>query len=316
MRFSIIVPIYKVEKYIQKCISTLIGQTYPDIEIILVDDGSPDRCPQICDEYAKLDNRIIVIHKQNGGLSDARNAGLEIASGDYVIFVDSDDYINSDTCERLLKYAETNCDILIGDAIVEGASIEMSHIQPTMKIYSGIEYLNEAFHADKAPMAAWLNIYKRNFLVENGLRFKCGILHEDEQFTPRALFLATSVIVTGVNFYHYFIRENSITTKKDKRKNKIATKMLERLIEISKQNNLNWIEFFNFDNFKKFLIILKIFDLAHKIERVILYIILQLPRKSRQLILYIVYFRKNLFNFRKIRKYYICRKIFLLSKIS
>lgn len=219
MRFSIIVPIYKVEKYIQKCISTLIGQTYPDIEIILVDDGSPDRCPQICDEYAKLDNRIIVIHKQNGGLSDARNAGLEIASGDYVIFVDSDDYINSDTCERLLKYAETNCDILIGDATVEGASIEMTHIQPTMKIYSGIEYLNEAFHADKAPMAAWLNIYKRSFLVENGLRFKRGILHEDEQFTPRALLLASSVIITGVNFYHYFIRDNSITTKKDKRKN-------------------------------------------------------------------------------------------------
>ena len=219
MRFSIIVPIYNVENYIRKCISTLIGQTYPDIEIILVDDGSPDSCPQICDEYAELDNRIIVIHKQNGGLSDARNAGLEIASGDYVIFVDSDDFIDSDTCERLLQYAETNSDILIGDATVEGASIQMDHIHPSMKIYSGLEYLNEAFHADKAPMAAWLNIYKRSFLVENGLRFKCGILHEDEQFTPRALLLATSVIVTGVNFYHYFVRDNSITTKKDKRKN-------------------------------------------------------------------------------------------------
>lgn len=232
MRFSIIVPIYKVEKYIHKCISTLIGQTYSDIEIILIDDGSPDRCPKICDEYAKLDNRIIVIHKQNGGLSDARNAGLEIATGDYVIFVDSDDYINSDTCERLLKYAETNCDVLIGDATVEGANIEMAHIQPTMKVYSGIEYLNEAFHADKAPMAAWLNIYKRSFLVENGLRFKQGILHEDEQFTPRILLLATSVIVTGVNFYHYFIRENSITTKGDKRKN--ATDLYNTCCELEK----------------------------------------------------------------------------------
>lgn len=219
MRFSIIVPVYKVEKYIHKCVSTLIRQTYSDIEIILVDDGSPDSCPQICDAYAQSDDRIKVIHKANGGLSDARNAGLEIASGDYIIFVDSDDYIELDTCERLLNYAVTNSDILIADATVEGAYKELLHITPSHEVISGMEYLKRAFSAGRAPMVAWVNIYKRSFLEGNSLRFKCGILHEDEQFTPRALLRAESVIVTGINFYHYVIRDNSITTQNDKRRN-------------------------------------------------------------------------------------------------
>ena len=92
VRFSVIVPIYKVEKYLYECIDSVINQTFRNIEIILVDDGSPDGCPQICDAYAQKDNRITVIHKQNGGLSSARNAGLQAAKGDYVIFLDSDDY--------------------------------------------------------------------------------------------------------------------------------------------------------------------------------------------------------------------------------
>ena len=106
MLFSIIVPIYKVEPYIERCVKSLCGQTYGDVEIILVDDESPDNCPHLCDEYAASDARIKVVHKKNGGLSDARNAGLKIATGDYVIFVDSDDYIEENTCEKLLPFAE------------------------------------------------------------------------------------------------------------------------------------------------------------------------------------------------------------------
>ena len=108
IKISIIVPVYKVEDYLSRCIDSLINQTYQNLEIILVDDGSPDRCGEICDEYAKFDERIKVIHKPNGGLSDARNKGLDIATGDFIIFVDSDDWIDVKTCEIVLDNAIKN----------------------------------------------------------------------------------------------------------------------------------------------------------------------------------------------------------------
>ena len=111
-KISVIVPIYKTEQFLSKCIDSIINQTYKNLEIILVDDGSPDNCPKICDEYAKRDNRIKVIHKENGGLSSARNAGIEIATGDFSAFVDSDDWIDSDMYESLVKLSdEYNADI-------------------------------------------------------------------------------------------------------------------------------------------------------------------------------------------------------------
>lgn len=221
MLFSIIVPVYKVELYLKKCVQSLLNQTYRDVEIILVDDGSPDGCPAMCDEYAKADQRVKVIHKENGGLSDARNTGIEVATGDYIMFVDSDDFISLNACEKLANYAHKGYDILIADATVEGATLDLSHIQAQSEVMSGPIYLKRAFSEQKAAMAAWLNIYRRGFLKDHKISFKCGILHEDEEFTPRALLKAETVIVTGVQFYHYIIRENSITTQKDKRKNLI-----------------------------------------------------------------------------------------------
>lgn len=110
---SVIIPIYKVEDYLDECVQSVIHQTYKNLEIILVNDGSPDKCPQICDEYAKLDNRIIVIHKKNGGLSDARNAGLKQATGDFISFVDSDDFIDTTMYEKMLEYQqESDADIV------------------------------------------------------------------------------------------------------------------------------------------------------------------------------------------------------------
>src|SRR5699024_8305216 len=102
-KISIIVPVYKVENELDRCVQSLMKQTYKNIEIILVDDGSPDQCPKLCEQYAKEDERIRVIHKKNGGLSDARNAGLNLARGEYVLYVDSDDYIEVDSCERLIN---------------------------------------------------------------------------------------------------------------------------------------------------------------------------------------------------------------------
>lgn len=113
-KVSIIVPIYNVQKYIYKCIDSILSQTYKNLEIILVDDGSPDNCGKICDEYASKDNRIIVVHTKNGGLSAARNVGLNKSTGNFIIFVDSDDYLENSAIEDCLNYIKTNnCDILI-----------------------------------------------------------------------------------------------------------------------------------------------------------------------------------------------------------
>lgn len=186
--FSIIVPVYKVETYLDKCVRSLTNQTEKNLEILLVDDGSPDNCPAMCDAYALEDPRIRVIHKKNGGLSDARNAGIAAASGKYLIFVDSDDTIEEDTCQRLLPFTEGNYDIIIGDGKCLGADKYLSHGY-TAQCLSGQEYLHLAFQSRPMPMTAWLYIYSRSFLTENHLQFKYGIAHEDEEFTPRAFLL-------------------------------------------------------------------------------------------------------------------------------
>lgn len=134
--------------------------------------------------------------------------------------MDSDDYIESDTCQKLLSFTIENPDIIIGDAIVEGGVNRLKHIEYKGHI-DGNTYLFKAMKARRAPMAAWLNIYNRSFLIKNGLKFKYGILHEDEEFTPRVLLCAKKIALSGVNFYHYIIREDSITTKNNKKKNLI-----------------------------------------------------------------------------------------------
>ena len=224
-KVSIVVPIYKVEKEIDRCVGSLINQSLQDIEIILVDDGSPDDCPQICDGYAKQDNRIKVIHKKNGGLSDARNAGLLNAKGRYVLFVDSGDYIINNACEVLyLNASKDNLDIVIADAFRIESSKE-SHIshasQSSDRVTSGADFLKEQLKYGTMHMAVWLNLYNREFLIKNDLKFKVGILHEDEQWTPRVFLKAEKVKYINFPFYYYIIRDTSITNNKDKTKNGI-----------------------------------------------------------------------------------------------
>ena len=221
MLFSIIVPVYNVEDYLSRCVESLINQTYKDIEIILVDDGSLDNSPSLCDAYAKIDSRIKVIHKKNGGLSDARNCGLECAQGEYILFVDSDDYIELNTCEKFSEFTTLNVDIIAGDALLTGLQTGLFEFSQVVegKICSGVNFLRICLRENKAIMAVWLNVYKKEFLDKNNLRFKYGILHEDEQFTPRAFLAANTVFYNNYPFYNYVIRENSITTKNDLRKN-------------------------------------------------------------------------------------------------
>lgn len=217
-KFTFVIPVYKVEQYLDRCIQSVLGQTYANIEVILVDDGSPDACPKMCDTYALQDSRIKVIHKENGGLSDARNAGVCAAGGEYIIFLDSDDYVTVDACDKLAAFTENHCDILVCDGECDGAEMMLQHPFET-GICSGEAFLKTAFQHRAMPMAAVLYVYKRSFLIENDLRFKKGILHEDEQFTPRAFLKAKTVVNTYISFYRYVLREDSITTARDLRKN-------------------------------------------------------------------------------------------------
>lgn len=230
---SIVVPVYKVEDVLDRCVRSLINQTYSDIEIILVDDGSPDNCPAMCDEYARKDSRIKVIHKENGGLSDARNAGLLKATGEYILFVDSDDYIELNTCERFVQAVSRHKpELVVGNAIrIENHhNKEMRHSLNTHgDTISGKEFLKHELKKGTMYMAAWMNLYKRDFLIQNKLFFKVGLLHEDEQFTPRVFLRAGQVVGTDITFYYYVIREGSIT------KNKNIVKNAEHIFQTCKE---------------------------------------------------------------------------------
>lgn len=222
-KVSIIVPIYNVEQYLTRCVDSILNQTLKDIEIVLVDDDSPDKCPQICDNYSKQDKRIKVIHKKNGGLSDARNAGLRKSCGEYILFVDSDDYIDHEACKLLYEKANKDeLDIVIGDAIIKEDNQEkgMEHSNVSLnKILDGPTFLKEQLKYEGMHMAVWLNLYKRDFLLSSSLFFKKGIYHEDEQWTPRVFLKAKKIKYINFPFYYYIIRNNSITNNKDKTKN-------------------------------------------------------------------------------------------------
>lgn len=223
--FSIIVPIYKVEAYLSKCIESVLVQDEL-YELILVDDGSPDKSGEIADEYAKNNSNIIVIHKPNGGLSDARNYGLDRAEGEYIIFLDSDDFLEKFALRNIQKkmISMPGADIYYADIIrtadgETGYKLRKRNLIPD-KYYLGEDAINaELKGANKYMAMAQCGIYNREYLENNGFRFKKGILHEDEEWSPRVELKAKKIVYTGIAFYMYLYREDSITTTPFKKKN-------------------------------------------------------------------------------------------------
>jgi len=220
MKISIVVPVYNVENELSRCIDSLINQTFKNIEIILVDDGSTDSSPLICDEYSKKDNRIIVVHKSNGGLSDARNVGIEKSSGEYFLLIDSDDYIDVDSCERFEEIiCATNADIIVSNAIQEREDgieyMEHTNLKEKM-IYSSYEYITLAIKAREWFAPACFNCYKKQLFEHNGLKYRIGMLHEDMEMLPRVFMSAKSISYLDKNFYHYIVRKNSIMSNSKK----------------------------------------------------------------------------------------------------
>ena len=208
---SVIVPIYNVEEYLPNCIESILRQTYKHLEIVLVDDGSPDRCGEICEEYAKKDDRIRVIHKENGGLSDARNKGMSIATGKYFTFIDSDDYISEDYVEYLYKLLkEHDADISVCDLIMTSSmkETEQKDSKSVFK-YSVDEALEAMLYAKVFSTSADAKLYKRELF--EGVEYPIGKYMED-LFTTYRLICKSKRIVCGKRVcYYYYHREGSIT---------------------------------------------------------------------------------------------------------
>ena len=207
---SVIVPIYKVEKYLCECVDSIISQTYTNLEIILVDDGSPDKCPEICDEYVKQDNRVKVIHKQNGGLSDARNVGIEIAQGEYLSFVDSDDVIHHEMIEVLMQPLLENKEMKMAacQCLCFTDGDEIDAIQKIMPIEI-IDYCS--FFNKRLWVTSWGKVYRSELF--NGIKFPVGRIHEDEFTTYKICYEAKKVAYTESQLLFYRLRKGSITER-------------------------------------------------------------------------------------------------------
>ena len=208
---SVIVPVYRAEAFLRKCTDSILQQTYTDLEIILVDDGSPDNCPAMCDAWAERDSRIKVIHKQNGGLSDARNAGLAIATGEYIAFVDSDDWVSKHYIKTLYEAASSvDADICECEIIRTGGEAPQEETPlPTKPVCYETEKAVEMLIGDMVlHQYVWNKIYRSTCL--KGIPFIKGKTNEDEFWTYQVFGRANRVVKIEERLYYYFQRSGSI----------------------------------------------------------------------------------------------------------
>jgi Glycosyltransferases involved in cell wall biogenesis len=212
-KISVIVPVYKVEPYLRKCIDSICNQTFLNLEIILVDDGSPDSCGDICEEYAKKDARVIVVHKENGGLSDARNAGSVHATGDYIIFIDSDDYIALDMFEYLYtNIKEAKAEVSTCQAFdVYEATTKAPNLKEEVIVCDAEAFYSYILRGTKIRGEIWNKLFKRE--VIQGIAFPKGKLYEDIFFTADFVRNIKVACVGTAPKYYYVHRNDSITGK-------------------------------------------------------------------------------------------------------
>ena len=209
---SIVIPVYNVEKYLCRCVASVLHQTFTDFELILVDDGSPDGCGALCDEYAKQDKKIRVIHKKNGGLSDARNAGIDFVlennCSDWITFIDSDDWIHPKYLEKLYRAAQdTGCLV----SVCENKATSGPVIFDDSCLFDAETVKTETFFCEGklSFVVAWGKMYKKELFQQ--IRYPIGKLHEDEFVTYRILFRLNQVAYISSSLYYYYINDESIT---------------------------------------------------------------------------------------------------------
>lgn len=243
MILSIIIPAFNVEKWISRCIESCIALKFEKMqyEIIIVNDGSTDNTLTIIEAYCSCNNNIKIINRPNGGLSEARNTGLAVANGDYIWFVDSDDWINPDSVPNLIRRCNEDClDILCfglqlvdEDYLITNYSIKD---QTDGRIMTGQDFIRKI----EMPPAVWVALYKRSFLVENDLKFLAGVFHEDQEFTPKAYVLAKRIAFNPDVIYNYFQRTGSIMRSENyTKKASDLLKIADSLFAFANSSNLN-----------------------------------------------------------------------------
>ena len=226
-KISVIVPVYKTEQYLKRCVDSIINQTYPNLEIILVDDGSPDHCPEICDRFAETDKRIKVIHTQNAGVSAARNAGLDVATGEYLAFVDSDDYIESTMYEEMMTLVQkSSCDLIMCDCVKEFPDHTELYTHDIRSGYYSKRELQTEYYPHllmmenveyPATISNGLCLFKKELLRGNSekeeIRYIPGIRFSEDLLFGAQLMRNTESFfyMKGKAFYHYFMNPASAT---------------------------------------------------------------------------------------------------------
>ena len=230
-KVSVIVPIYNVEKYLEKCINSLLSQTLEDIQIILVNDGSKDNSGNIAKEYEKNNkDRVIYVEKENGGLSYARNYGLKYATGDFIAFLDSDDYIEKNAYEEMYNKAiEENADYVECDFIWEFPN--------KIRVDKQYPYKNKKEMLSFVRVVAWNKLIKRQLIIDNNLEFPKGLRYEDVEFTYKLIPFINKFAYVDKPFIHYVQREGSIANVQNERTADIFT-VLDNVIEFYKKNNI------------------------------------------------------------------------------
>ena len=221
MKISIIVPVYNVSQYLHACINSIINQTFKELEIILIDDGSTDDSGKICDIYSAIDKRIKVIHQCNSGLSAARNVGIEIATGEYITFIDSDDYISTDYIERLLLgFSKIDIDIVMCDFKTVPEDSELSDNMQQENLPDNIigldncQVIKEVYKAryHGVDFISVAKLYRKSLFKDNNIRFPSGKIHEDAFTTYKLFYASKQVVYLDIPMYFYRIRGGSITT--------------------------------------------------------------------------------------------------------
>ena len=211
---SVIIPIYNVEQYLCQCLDSVLAQTYPDLEIILVDDGSPDRCPAICDDYEAIDRRIRVIHKVNGGISDARNAGLESSCGEYIFFLDADDYLAPECIAELVSASESGALAISGYVLDFSDEGKIEEAAQAYGEYSSlIDYLDD-FHRLFATKFnfAWGKLYRRDIIRSNDIRFRVGVSLAEDMLFNLDYYRYCNYGFNAVRYGGYYYRQHGSST--------------------------------------------------------------------------------------------------------
>lgn len=235
MKLSIIIPVYRVEATLDRCIESVLNQNLDDFEVILVDDGSPDDCPKMCDGWAEKDARIRVIHQANKGLSGARNAGIDIAQGEYITFVDSDDYIAENTYVPLMQMLESDSTI----DMIEYPTRDFDFNPPT--VYTSMDdywYLGQAY----LHTYAWNKIYRSPLF--NNIRFPQGVVFEDANTLPLILNEVHKVVTTHQGFYNYTANPEGITHKADGKALDMLLKPHAEIIRNSTRNDAAFQQYY------------------------------------------------------------------------